>query len=102
MISMTDSCRCVARWKVSLKRAPFPARSAVVAFTSTQLGSHSGILSGSEISAKTLSIGAGMLAEYVNETGHMGGGIEFGVRSLEPGRKGSAPQLMPLACSLIR
>jgi hypothetical protein len=52
-----------------------PARSLVVAFTSMQRGNHSGIRSGSEINAKTLSIGAGMLAEYVNETGPMGRGI---------------------------
>src|ERR1051325_4548084 len=75
MISMTASCRVVSRWKVSLYRAPFPTRSPVVSFTATQRGNHSRMRIGSEVSPKTFSMAAGMLAEYVKETGPIGAGI---------------------------
>src|ERR1043166_2871726 len=88
MISMTASCRVVSRWKVSLYRAPFPTRSPVVSFTATQRGSHSGMRIGSEISPKTFSMAAGMLAAFVKETGPLGAGTNAG-RAL-PGATPSA------------
>src|SRR5213592_4012205 len=76
MISISASLRCPSRSYSMRWRSPLPLRwGAGVGITDRHPGSHSGMRVGSEMRAKTRSIGTATEPEKVKATGRMGANI---------------------------